>query len=455
MSVFFLVPGLISLMLVIRGRVETAFLYVYLPCLLLVPNGYALRLPHLPEISAAEWALLPIACVAFARQLRSGLPSLMDILVALFMLSTAASEVLHERVMNDGIFSWIDTFMSIALTYLVGRRIIEPGLRLATARNFVVMMLFLGPVSLMDWRFGQNLYGTIGERIFGVDEVQTSIQLRSGHGRVAASFNDSELAGIAFAMGVTVNEWLRYLYRIRSRANLGQRLAKLEKFHVPALLLMLYLLMTQSRGPLLALAAGFLILQIIRFKNTRLGIALVAITLAACGYAGVVYLDRYTSVADPSAITDEKQGSAIYRRQMAELYQPYVVQGGMLGWGRLSTPTVPGMFSIDNEYLRVHLAYGTLGYVLFLLMGAEAMRTLVFRSWKLRAPEDKAFAISLLAAMAVFWISIKTVYDGEQIPQIAFLLAGWGQSIVPGSTESTAVTEEAVTARFAFKRVFS
>jgi hypothetical protein len=455
MGVLFLVPGIISLIFVIRGRVESAFLFVYLPALLLIPNGYALRLPHLPEISAAEWALLPIGWVALTRQLRSGIPSFMDILIAAFMFSSAASEVLHERVLNDGIFSWFDSFMSIGLTYLVGRRIIEPGIRLATARQFVLMLLWLGPVALIDWRLGQNLYGVMGFRIFGVDEVQTSIQLRAGHGRVAASFNDSELAGIGFALGFTVNAWLHYLNRTRSRANLGERLAKLEKFHVPALLLVLYLLMTQSRGPLLALVAGYLVLQIMRFKNTRTATCLVAVVLAVCGYAGTVYLDRYTNVSDPTVTLDEQHGSAIYRRRMAELYQPIVDRGGMLGWGRLSSPTVPGMFSIDNEYLRVHLAYGTLGYVLFLLIGAEAIRKPLFLSWKLRGMEDKALAISLVAAMAVFWISIKTVYMGEQIPQLAFLLAGWGQSIVPASTESAVVADEAAPTRFAFKRVYS
>ena len=33
-------PGLISLVLVIRGRIETAFLSVYLPSLLLLPEDY-------------------------------------------------------------------------------------------------------------------------------------------------------------------------------------------------------------------------------------------------------------------------------------------------------------------------------------------------------------------------------------------------------------------------------
>jgi hypothetical protein len=77
------------------------------------------------------------------------------------------------------------------------------------------------------------------------------------------------------------------------------------------------------------------------------------------------------------------------------------------------------------------------------------------RSWRLQAPEDQAFAIVLLAAMTVFWISITTVWMGEQLPQIAFLLIGWSQSILPLSTGPAAAPELAVRSRFAFRRVFN
>ena len=100
MSAIFLLPGLLSFYLVIRGKLETAFLSVYLPALLLLPEGYALRLPHMPPISAAESALIPIGMVALMRLVQRGLPSIMDILVGALVMSITASEVFRERVMN-------------------------------------------------------------------------------------------------------------------------------------------------------------------------------------------------------------------------------------------------------------------------------------------------------------------------------------------------------------------
>ncbi len=453
MSAIFLLPGLISLYLVIRGRIEAAFLSVYLPALLLLPDGYALKFSHLPAISAAQSALIPIGLIGLYRLVRKGLPSLMDILVGLFIVSITVSEVLRERVMNDGIFVALISFISILLAYAAGRTMIEPGLRLVTVRRIVILILLLGPLGLYEWRMGQSLFGVIGIRFFNLDSVRAFIQLRSGHGRMAVSFNDAELAGIVFGMAAALNVWLVYLRKWRSTADLGEPLEWLEKYHIPGLLLLLFVFLTQSRGPILAVCVGYLILQIPKFRDKKVATVLVAILIAVSAAVVYQYFYHYTNVSDAGAIVNEQQGSALYRRQMNELYQPIVKQGGFLGWSVLSHPVLPGMFSLDNEYLLIHLAYGDCGYILFLLIAVETFRRLILRSWTLQAPEDQAFAIALLAAMAVFWITISTVYMGEQLPQIAFLLIGWSQSVLPVSTGPVVATGDAVRPRFNFRRV--
>jgi hypothetical protein len=89
---------------------------------------------------------------------------------------------------------------------------------------------------------------------------------------------------------------------------------------------------------------------------------------------------------------------------------------------------------------------GELGYILFLLITAESVRTAIACMWNLKALEDRAFAGSVLAALGCLWITLYTVYMGAQLPQFAFLLIGWGQSIVPESERQPA---------FAFRQVFT
>ena len=250
MSLLLIVPGLISLFLILRGRVDAAFLSVYLPCLLCLPDDYSLRIPHLPPISAAGFALIPLGVVGIIRLIRRGSFALMDLLVVCYTASIGLSEILHAPVVNDGIFAAMIAFISIFLAYLAGRTLIEPDLRLATVRRFVILILLDGIPGLYEWRMEQSLYGVVGERVLGITTVGSSVQLRSGHGRMGSLFADSEGEGIAFAMTFCLNAWLVYLRRVNDSVDLGKTLTKLEKYHAPELLLLLYLLLTQARGPL-------------------------------------------------------------------------------------------------------------------------------------------------------------------------------------------------------------
>jgi hypothetical protein len=438
MSALVFLPGLICLFFVIRGRSETAFLSVYLPTLLLLPAAYATRVPHLPPISISEAAVIPLGIAALFRFTRKGHVVPMDILVSLFMAGLAISEISREHIQNNGIFTALSYFIDIFLPYAIGRIMIEPRLRLATVRRIVIMTLFLGLPGIYSWRMQLNPYAPIGKIVFNVD-MSSAVQVRSGRGRLEAAFSDAEIAGAAFGIIGALNAWLVFLRKRGLGAKLGARLDWLEKRHIPGLLLLLYVILTQSRGPMLGVAASFVVLQIPRFKNTRRATVVVGLILVL-GTLGVnQYLSQYTDVAGPYAVKDEAQGSAVYRRTMMRVYQSVVEQGGWLGWGYGSIPKVKGLFeihkgvqSVDDEFLYVHLAQGEFGYILILLIAAESIRSLAVRSWRRQEAEDRVFTLAMLGAMAILWITLTTVAMIEQLPQIAFLLIGWGQSIAPG-----------------------
>ena len=443
MNAMVLVPALLGLFYVARGRAETAFLSVYLPTLILVPVQYAIRLPHVPPLSISMAAVIPLGIVALLRFPRRARLSIMDILVGLFMISVAVSEVLKEHIRNDGIFTAVSSFIEMFLPYAVGRVLIEPRLRLATVRRIVIMALFLGLPGIYSWRMELNPYAPIGKMVFNVD-MSSVVQVRSGHGRLEAAFSDAEIAGAVFGIIGALNAWLVFLRKRGLGARLGRQLDWFEGRHIPGLLLLLYVILTQSRGPMLGVIASYLILQISRFNNTRRATIVIGVVLVL-GTVGVdQYLSHYTNVAGPHAIRDEAQGSAIYRRTMKRVYEPVIEQGGWLGWGYGSIPKVKGLFeiykgvqSVDDEFLYVHLAQGKFGYFLLLLIAVESIRTLALRSWRRQPAEDRVFTLVLLGAMAILWITLSTVALGEQMPQIAFLLIGWGQSSLPAVEKAT------------------
>jgi hypothetical protein len=248
-----------------------------------------------------------------------------------------------------------------------------------------------------------------------------------------------------------LNAWLAFLNKARTGVDLGRWLAKLEKYHIPALLMVFCIWLTQSRGALISLAAAFTILQIPKFKKTKLATTVVAVLFILAAFGAKQYFTHYLDV-DPSMMTEE-QSSAAYRQFMNIAYQSVAEMGGWFGWGN-TIPVVAGHKSIDNHFLLIHLIQGEFGYILLILIAAESIRTAIANAWSLQALEDRVFAYSMLAIFTIFWVTYYTVFMGGQMPQVTFLMLGWGQSIVAAKTAVTSVEEVQPGSNFGFRKVF-
>src|SRR5579871_584815 len=119
MSEFIFIPGLLCLLFVVCGRMDTALLSVYLPTVFLLPPTYSIRLPHLPELSISEICVIPLGGAALIRLIRSGHLVFMDFLVVSFLVSLTLSEVLYEHVTKDGMMIAIISFISMFLPYAI------------------------------------------------------------------------------------------------------------------------------------------------------------------------------------------------------------------------------------------------------------------------------------------------------------------------------------------------
>jgi hypothetical protein len=291
LAFIFLIPFFFSLFFLIKGRFDLAFLNVYLPCLFLLPSYYLIRLPHLPPQSAAEWALFPLGIALLIARRRWPPLRRMDLWVVLFMVSMGTSELWRENSPKDGRAFFANMFVQMFFAYLVGRCLIEPDLRIPTVKRIVLFLLCLTPAVLWEYRMGQNIWIDGAHRIFHL-EIGSFVQIREGHARVQACFGHAILAGIIFFIVFLLNTSLRDIYK-RDRVRLGPLFSSLEQYHVPAILLLLFLLLTQSRGPMIGAAAGYSILQIPRFRNIKIGTAVVVLLLVIAGVFAYSYFNRY------------------------------------------------------------------------------------------------------------------------------------------------------------------
>jgi len=369
----------------------------------------------------------------------------MDLWVVLFILSQLASETMRESSPKDGIAFFASYITQVYLAYVVGRRLIEPDLRVKTLQRIVLLFLCLTPCIAWEYRMTENPWVRFGSQVLHLDIVNF-VQIRGGSARVQASFGHAILAGIMFFIVFMLNCQLSVIYK-RDKSRLSDLMARLERYHVPAIMLVFFLWCTRSRGPMASAAAAYSILQIPRFRYRKLATFVLLLVLGVAG--GLVYgfLQSYTNSTNTNdGSLSEAQTSAMYRRELLKNYVPLAEQGGWLGWGALSVPHVAGQQSIDNGYLLMELAQGKLGLDLFFLMMAEALLTTAYRAYTFHSVESRYFAFILLGSMIGLFISLTTVYLGGPVSPMYFLLLGWSQSLRD---------EVGPAEKFQFKRVFA
>jgi O-antigen ligase len=216
--------------------------------------------------------------------------------------------------------------------------------------------------------------------------------------------------------------------------------------------LFLGLLMTQSRGPWLGmlLALGFVgltrILSVGRAAVTFLGL------LAVFSMVVFVVGQKYTAMDMDKAATED-QRSAIYRAQLLDAYAPIVAQRKAFGWGITNYPVAPGQKSIDNEYLLLSVTQGFFGLGMFLVIAAgNGLRLLRFVAMPL-AHEDRLLVFAHLAILIGLLTTVATVYMGEQVTPMYFLMTGWIAGMHPRPVEGSDAGLPGFKRSFGFRRV--
>src|ERR1035441_2754924 len=103
MNLIILLPALACCVALARGSAQKALINVYLPVVLLLPQYFYLRFPHLPPLTFADAAMLPLCVAMLWTQMRRWRWSWMDLWVLLFAASAALSEGLNTLAANGGL----------------------------------------------------------------------------------------------------------------------------------------------------------------------------------------------------------------------------------------------------------------------------------------------------------------------------------------------------------------
>ncbi len=404
---------------------ERALYSVYLPVLLLLPDGY---IWGKPEMSLYQYAIIPIGislCWRFIRGVWRW--SLTDFTVAAYLLWTIASGIHangHIDLLNHVVYAITLGFFP----YMAGKLLIEQsGIRDAFIKRFVFFLFLDSLISVFEFRLGINPLRQLFNRLFNAED-QWPTQLRYGFGRASGPFGHSIFMGTVTGIGIMLHKCAEHMGLWEPRFKWFPRLP-LNKPQIIQWTLIAACLMTLSRGPMIATLAGLTVVSIGLSKDRWLGLRRAVAILVLGGALAYWGGKAYVSLSQ-GAESQEEVASAMYRVRLLSEYKEIAMLRSLWGWGDPQWPKVKGMSSIDNWYLLEVLTYGVPGVCLFigLLLIPGLQMLWVGLSQDILPDDIRALIFFHIAVLCLIAVSISTVFLGSQLFPLLFLFLGWGDA---------------------------
>jgi hypothetical protein len=420
----FVVP-FVALWVALRRTPLQALLAVYLPLLLLVPESFRATLQGIPKMNFNQAALVPIVLIAFARYGRNWRPSVTDGAVLLLAAIIAVSEFLaagYKEAQN----LMFATLASMAGPYMAARLLLDARDKdVALARRFALLVFAVVIVGIYEFRFGVNPFLNYLGMLFPGQGLGWVTTFRHGFARVAGPYSHAILAGIMVVIAYRLARWVQRGNHWEPRFA-GLPGLPLSKAALILLVLAAGALMTIARGPLLGAALGAVVIMVGSSPRRRQLLPAVAVGFVVLVPVGYMALMSYLDVQPGMAMT-MSQESAMYRKVMIERYIDIAIEHTALGWGRNTWPKLPGMASIDNYFLLLSLMHGLIatGLLLFLFLW-QGVR--LFRRGMAEPHDSNSLALTFAGILLAVFVTLGTVYLGEQVMPALFLILGWSEA---------------------------
>ena len=444
---------LAGLVAVVRHAPGKALVWLYVPILLVVPDTFHAITPGLPDPSTNVAVMIPIffaTLVAYGRYWRPSVADLLVVAIASLMTYSEYEAAGYSEAQN--LLS--GTLFQIVAPYLVARLAIErEGLHVELAKRIVIIMFGIALIGLFEFKFGWNPFLVLPQPIFRGQGMGWVTTFRYGFARVAGPYAHCILAGMMMIMAYRLNRWLEWGGHWEQRFEAFPWLP-FSKGRLITLGLLIGSITTIARGPWLGGLAGALFVNAGRHPKRKLAFMLVLGGIALVALPGYLGFQAYLDV-QPGAEMTLSQETAMYRKVLFEKYYAIALEHAWLGWGRNTWPKVAGMGSIDNYYLLLSLMHGVLTMALLVALMAW-MSVRLFRKGMSEPPEVNSLAFTFLGIIIAIFISLVTVYLGENVVPAFFLMLGWAEAYIHGRGGAgiSGATEFVQPARgFRFRRV--
>jgi len=427
-----LLPGFIAAWLALTRLLEAALFSVYLLVLMLIPDYFRMPIDGFPDPGFIQTTILPIGIgicyvAVFKRRWRiSGLDFFVFAFIAWQFISDDYN-LGYKEAQNE----LFDALTLAVFPYMAGKALLElPGMRIRFARRFVFFLFLVTLISVYEFRMGDNLFRPFVSPFFPGQDPGSFTQMRWGFGRIGGPYVHAIFMCAILGIGYLLCRWLTLANQWENKFRWFGALPFKKSATIGAVLL-IGMFMTLSRGPWIGVACGAMLASVgaksDRGRALRRSLLIMAISGTVLYTAGKAYLSGVSAFEGV-----EEQASAEYRAVLLDEYDKIVMQSPVFGWGHVNWPKVPGMPSIDNNYMYVALGSGLVGAGLFtLLLAAGAWRSFAkgFFAKNLSRP-DRTFLFTLMGIIVGIAISTATCYLAAQLYPMTFLFLGWTEACV-------------------------
>ena len=459
MGVVVVIPALISIWYLVHKSHREAFLYVYVTCLLSLPGWCRWVLPGVPDPTFHEMAIMPIAVAYLVKGRKTWRFSLLDIPVFSLLLVMAYSEY-YNAGFKEAQNLMFDAVCASLLPYVLAKGIIQPnGLAVPFVRRFVWSLAIVACVVPYEFRFGLNPYRIVFDRFFPGQGDGWVTTFRYGFVRVAGPYGHAILAGLVFLIGLILQLWLAGIGAWEPRFR--NKFLNLKKPLVLTLALLGTLAITFTRGPALGAALAWVVRWVGLNGKPHKRLRILILVAIFIGVPIAIWFLSYISV-EPMAKMTETQQTAVYRKELIDKYEQIALQHVYLGWGRNGWPKVPGMPSIDNFYLLLSLMHGLTATALLIITILVLIVRLYRNAMKYApiCPKGHSLSFTLLGIYIGFSFAIATVYLGDNLIPIFFMMCGFAEGYVVGGGDRTLAAgapapSEVTSKEFQFQRVIA
>lgn len=410
MKTLAVLPFFAGILLLLTRPAEKTLLWLVFPMLLAMPTYYYFPLIGLPDFNFFHFAILPL----FGWWLLHGRTDYRFGQIDFFVFAYAGVSVLSEfTTMNakDGINLMIDRTVQIIIPFLLLKHFFsQTRLRIPIFKVMTVIGAIMAFFSPLEFKFDLAVVDWL--QWVWPEHLRWPGWPRYGYVRAAAVYGHPIIAGMMWSFFTLFAIWL-HKQRVWNKIWHGGLVILLNLSGVA---------MSISRGPMLGLLAG-LILLIFGWSKNRIAMIMFLLACSIIVLPPVVSkFIEYASI-DRYSATTETQKNVAYRKELLDNYIEEIKKRPWLGYGRNGLPIVKGQRSIDNQYVYIALLHGTIALALFAIITIIAVLRMLYLGLKLPQENITGQLAWLFIACAGTWlVTLATVWMGAQSEQMIFML---------------------------------